>query len=119
MESSLRVARNEPEAEVEFAGVSLKPFSVARSLPRDSSSAFTPTMGAAMQIARTAVTARYFVFILRPPRFLLFEIAIKIGRRSECRRRIAGQAARDTERLQRNAGEFHPRFRFVPRHPQR
>src|SRR6266478_7849448 len=63
MESSLTVARNEPEAGVEFAGVSLNPFNVARSLPSDSSSALTPITRTAMQIARTAATARHFVFI--------------------------------------------------------
>src|SRR5882672_2859397 len=68
MESPLTVARNEPEAGVELAGVSLNPFSVARSL-WDSSSALTATTGTAMQIARTATTATHFVFICRPPLF--------------------------------------------------
>src|SRR5882762_3876915 len=74
MESPLTVARNEPEAGVEFAGVSLKPFSVARSLLRDSSSALTATTKAAMQIARTAATVRHFVFMFRSPCFVLLRL---------------------------------------------
>src|SRR6267154_5917478 len=79
MESPLTVARNEPEAGVELAGVSLNPFSVARSL-WDSSSALTATTGTAMQIARTAATARHFDFICRPP--LFFKTAINIRQRN-------------------------------------
>src|SRR6266850_975968 len=74
MESPLTVARNEPEAGVEFAGVSLKPFSVARSLLRDSSSALTETTRAAMQIARTAATVRHVVFMFRSPCFVLLRL---------------------------------------------
>src|SRR5712672_2639823 len=80
MESPLTVARNEPEAGVELAGVSLNPFSVARSL-WDSSSALTATTGTAMQIARTATTAMHFVFMCRPP--LFFKTAINIRQRTE------------------------------------